>query len=597
MLFTISIFIYILSLIIRTFRSVYILSDYVHKPAKYYLRSLWIADILGLLLPHFISNIIRVSVFSKYTKTSFRMSFGLYFIELFFDLLISIIILYILKIQNIYTIIIFLILLLAILFINSSILKKIYYLLSSLFNDSIKSVLLGLYWSLFRIRNNIFKIKKKLIIFILLSIVFNITLLFSIFIFSKYLNDDTIIKTLFSQFNLIIPSNITELNSLLKNNNTIYTILYILIPNIIVTILSFIPFNERNKNYQLKIIPYVSQDSSLHFFDYYFNNKYTINDEIYYNIINNSYVIKDISAASEAKTFLIENNGILLVRKVAIGNAAIKLKTQFEWLCKNNKLSLPKIIDNIEKENLFSYDMEYFGNAETLFTNTHYLTLEQSWTIIKNILSDLNDTYITYNDTKTYNTKFFENYIKNNINISLTNSEINKFLEYNEIIVNYEIVPNILNMSQALEKYIMQLNYDIKYIHGDLTMENILVDSNVNYIIIDPSPMYNNIFSEYAKLFQSLHGKYEYLKKSKNWNIDRNHIKYADYSTKKYEDLFINLKNYITEKHGIDGLKATYFYEGICHLRTLSYMTRLKNENAILMLALSGKALNKWREL
>lgn len=597
MLFTISIFIYILSLIIRTSRSVYILSDYVHKPAKCYLKSLWISDTFGLLLPHFIANIIRVSIFSKYTKTSFRMSFGLYCIELFFDLLISIIILCILKIYNFYTIITFSILLLVVLFINSSILKKIYYSLSSLFNDSIKSVLLGLYWSLFRIRNNIFKIHKKFVIFLLLSILFNITLLFSILILSKYLNDDSIIKLLFSQFNLIIPSNITELNSLLKNNNTICMILYILIPNITVLFLSFIPFKERNKNYQLKIIPYVSQDSSLHFFNYYFNNKYTINDEIYYNIINNSYVIKDMSAASEAKTFLIENNGILLVRKVAIGNAARKLKIQFDWLCKNNKLSLPKIINHIEKENLFSYDMEYFANAETLFTNSHYLTLEQSWTIIQNILSDLNDTYITYDDTKTYNTKFFENYIKNNINISITNSEINKFLEYNEITVNDEVVPNILKMSQTLEKYIMELNYNIKYIHGDLTMENILVDSNMNYIIIDPSPMYNNIFSEYAKLFQSLHGKYEYLKKSKNWNINKNHIKYADYSTKKYEDLFINLKNYIIDKHGIDGLKATYFYEAICHLRTLSYMTRLKNENAILMLALSGKALNKWREL
>ena len=129
------------------------------------------------------------------------------------------------------------------------------------------------------------------------------------------------------------------------------------------------------------------------------------------------------------------------------------------------------------------------------------------------------------------------------------------------------------------------------------TIENILVDTNGNYIIIDPSPMYNNIFAEYSKLFQSLHGKYEYLKNSNSWSIEKNSIKYADYSTQKYSDIFNYIKQFIVDNYGNEGLKATYFYEAVCHLRTLSYMVRLNKNNSVLMLALSGLALNEWSKL
>lgn len=183
------------------------------------------------------------------------------------------------------------------------------------------------------------------------------------------------------------------------------------------------------------------------------------------------------------------------------------------------------------------------------------------------------------------------------MNISLSNPSIKKLSKYDKLFVNDIEVPNILNLNEELKLYNSNLNYDIKNIHGDLTIENILVDTNGNYIIIDPSPMYNNIFAEYSKLFQSLHGKYEYLKNSNSWSIKKNSIKYADYSSQKYSDIFNYIKQFIIDNYGNEGLKATYFYEAICHLRTLSYMVRLNKNNSVLMLALSGLALNEWSKL
>lgn len=322
---------------------------------------------------------------------------------------------------------------------------------------------------------------------------------------------------------------------------------------------------------------------------------YLYNDKI---ISDNFSILEDLSGMSEANTFLIKTNNNIFIRKIASNGAAKKLKKQYQYIIENKYLKLPKILNKYEKDNIFYYDMEYFANGETFFTAIHYFSVEKSLKTLNEILNSLNKSYITINnDNKYYNNLFYEKYINNNINISLSNLQIKYLQKYDNFFVNDIEVPNILNLNEYLKLYNSNLNYDIKNIHGDLTIENILVDTNGNYIIIDPSPMYNNIFAEYSKLFQSLHDKYEYLKNSNSWGIEKNSIKYADYSTQKYSDIFNYIKQFIVDNYGNEGLKATYFYEAVCHLRTLSYMVRLNKNNSVLMLALSGLALNEWSKL
>ena len=152
-------------------------------------------------------------------------------------------------------------------------------------------------------------------------------------------------------------------------------------------------------------------------------------------------------------------------------------------------------------------------------------------------------------------------------------------------------------MLEELKYFHFSLKHDISYIHGDLTIENILVDSSKNYIIIDPAPRYNNVFAEYSKLFQSLHGKYEYVKSLDNFLVEQNNIEYPDYSTLKYNEIFNLLKIYIKDIFGTLELKIIYFYEAICYIRAMGYMIKLNKKNSILMLALAGLALEEWKKL
>ena len=584
--------------IIRAYRTLCILNPYLNKPIKPYLKSTFIGFFIDFFFPFRISDIVRTFIFSRLTKSSWRMSLSLAFIERVFDLIIVFFILLFFNIKSLSILILFIIATLIFIFCNFIVFKKLYYYCVSIFNDFIKSFLLGLYWSLYRLRIDIINNKKNLFIFSLSSLLMWTFNILSVIIISNVILNVDLKDLLLHQFTDLTSTGLIKSLSIFQKNDLITYILYLLVPNIMLIIIAYIPFKEKDKKEFLKMIPYVSNDVSISFFKYYFNNKYSKNDETYYNMTNNSTIIKDLSAASEAKTYLMQGKENFFVRKIALSNAADKLKAQYEWLKKNNNLPLPKILNKVEEDKLFSYDMEYFANGETFFTTIHYFPFEKSCKILSEIITLLNTNYITVDNKNKYYTNFFyERYIKNNINISTSNNYIKSFTQYDEIIVNDKSVPNILKLENELKSYNYNLEYDIKYIHGDLTIEIILVDTNENYIIIDPSPMYNNIFSEYAKLFQSLHGKYEYVKKLNTYSVIDNSIKYPDYSTKKYEDIFTYVSNYIKNNYGKDGLKAVYFYEGICHLRTLSYMVRLKRENAILMLALAGIALEEWRKL
>ena len=594
-----AIILFFIGTLIKSYRAIYILYPYINKPIKPYFRSAFIGFLIDFIFPFRISDLVRTFYFSRLTKTSFRMSLSLAFIERVFDLILAFFILLFFNIKSISILLLFIFSMSIFLFCNSKILKKIYYLIVSIFNDSIKSFLLGFYWALYRLKIELIDNRKKLLIFSLLSVFMWIFNIFSVIVLKSAIKDINLSELILHQFTDLTSAGIIKSLYTFKGIDLANYIIYLTIPNIIIFIISFLPFKEKDKKYYLKIIPFASNDISIPFFKYYFNNKYSKNDEAYYNMTNDCAIIKDLSAASEAKTYLMQDkDNKLFIRKIALAEASIKLKLQFEWLNKNQNLPLPKIFNSVDKDNLFSYDMEYFANGETFFTAIHYFSVEKSLKTLNEILNSLNKSYITINnDNKYYNNLFYEKYINNNINISLSNLQIKYLQKYDNFFVNDIEVPNILNLNEKLKLYNSNLNYDIKNIHGDLTIENILVDTNGNYIIIDPSPMYNNIFAEYSKLFQSLHGKYEYLKNSNSWSIEKNSIKYADYSTQKYSDIFNYIKQFIVDNYGNEGLKATYFYEAVCHLRTLSYMVRLNKNNSILMLALSGLALNEWSKL
>lgn len=326
---------------------------------------------------------------------------------------------------------------------------------------------------------------------------------------------------------------------------------------------------------------------------------YLYNDKI---ISDNFSILEDLSGMSEANTFLIKNKNDIFIRKIASNGAAKKLKKQYQYIIENKYLKLPKILNKYEENNIFYYDMKYFAKGYTFFNGIYNKKIINPLKIIKNILESLK---IYHSNQKTINeldknkiiNNIYEEHILYNINFIKQRKEYKHIANYKYLIVNNQKVPNILNMLNYLKEYHFSINHNIKYIHGDLTIENILVDKNQNYMIIDPAPRYNDLFAEYSKLFQSLHGKYEYIKKITNYKMYRNKIEYNLSETNEYDEIFEYVSNYIIDNYGIGNLQKVYFYEAICYIRAMVYMLKLNKNNAFLMLALSGLAIENFKML
>lgn len=595
-----AVFLLLLSHILRMLRTVFIINSYIKNPMKAYWFSSGIGYLVDFFLPFRVSDITRTFIFSRKTQTPWSLSLALAIIERIFDLMIIFIILFFFHIKSPINLYLTIIGIFIFILCPYKILRNTYFYIGSLFNDYIKNFLFSVYWVICQLRKNFLYNPQVMIVFLLITILIWLFYVWSLMVLSQIFTDIGIVELINYQFTTLNSAGIWTAQKIFHSYSNIYFI-YLLIPALFAIIMGI--KSEKNKSTEviLNIIPFMSFDDSLKFVVDFMKNNFSQNDDMYYRMTYNACRVKDLSAASGAKTYLMIDKGKKFIRKIALGMYAEKLKIQFEWLQANKKLPLPAILQKNESANLFSYDMEYFAEGQKFFTTIHQLSSIESWAVLKNILENLNQHYSSIANCGKQEVveKYLDSYLRKNITIVHKDPIIQPFKDSPFLYVNGIEVPNILCFVGELENYALEKlpQFPQQWIHGDLTIENILVDLDKNYILIDPSPAFIDIFAEYAKLFQSLHAHYEYVKLTPTWNVSQNSITYAQYGTIQYYDLFLSLKQYILEKCGIEGLKAVFFYEAVCHLRTLSYMVRLKQPRAVLMLALSGLALKEWYDL
>ncbi|MGL4394646.1 MAG: lysylphosphatidylglycerol synthase domain-containing protein [Brevinema sp.] len=575
----------------RMLRTMSILRPYINTPFTGYWHSLALGYLFEFFFPFRIYDLVRTLSFAKISRVSWEIPLAATVIERTFDFLFLSLILYFLSLHYLTPLLIFFILLLVFVLLPTILLKKFYYFSSSIFNDRIRTFLLSIYWSIFRIRNDL--TLKKFIYISFISMMVWVCYFLSIYFLAQTILD---IKTIvYYQFVQLQHISIWNIFHTMPKHILVFYFLYIFVPIFLSFLIAYLIKDNSQKQYH--IAPYSAEKDSLDFYNTFFTGLYTDESELYYKLTNSGTRLADLSAASDAKTFLIEDKDKVFIRKIALNTAKQKLKLQFQWLQEYSHLPIPKIYDFKESDHLFVYDMEYFlGN--NFFTTIHLLPVEDSFDIIQKILLTIQNNYREQKvNIKEFTDHYFKTKLLENRDAILQNQIFDELSNHATLLVNGLEVPNILH-EQTLAKmslYNDTLSYPIYQIHGDLTIENILVNINKEYIIIDPSPHNINIFAEYAKLFQSLHAKYEHVKNS-SFEYQEKKINYAQYATLQYEKLFEMLQEFILQKHGKEGLKTTYFYEAICHIRTTSYMVKLKDNRALLMIGLAGKALKKWQE-
>ncbi|EKO3471151.1 hypothetical protein NTE06_004254, partial [Vibrio fluvialis] len=115
-------------------------------------------------------------------------------------------------------------------------------------------------------------------------------------------------------------------------------------------------------------------------------------------------------------------------------------------------------------------------------------------------------------------------------------------------------------------------------IHGDLTIENIIINkkSELGWFIIDPNVgnLFESPLIDFAKLMQSLHLGYESLNRSIQCQIDNGTISVSFYRSSQYSKLADRYQNWLREKYSKQYLEEVYLHEIIHYLRLVPYKFR-----------------------
>lgn len=262
---------------------------------------------------------------------------------------------------------------------------------------------------------------------------------------------------------------------------------------------------------------------------------------------------------SGAEFFLFQSDTGPILRKQITGKTT-KLLEQYHWLKTHSEFDfIPPVFNPLEGENTFSYDMPFYENAKNAFD---CLTSKDSSFLLKILEAtvQLKEKTVKIDESK------IETYFQTKLEEKLSACSVNSHLNFNtENSICGTRYPSINNLIIQLKEKLPILkgaeNYEI---HGDLTLENILVDGD-KPIFIDPNGenLVSSVEVELAKLFQSLHSHYEELSSNKT-NL-------CDILEREPQALFLELKNYIQLNHGEDALARTYFHEVFHIARLLPY--------------------------
>jgi hypothetical protein len=230
-------------------------------------------------------------------------------------------------------------------------------------------------------------------------------------------------------------------------------------------------------------------------------------------------ILKRLYGSSAASVYLIEQNNTVFIRKYIKKTADMwihyeNLRRQLEDLRRFDfywKGCCPKILSVYENNEEFYFDMEYLQD----YIQVSLLEPTEQIKVVTNLFSKLFKEVYCF--SKNINGSIWiSNYIKNKIIPKL--DEIQEFDELFYTIVN-SISFTINSKSVKGLRYLFEsLNLEqyspstIECIHGDLTLENILIQtstSDIKFIDHGGSSYMDSYYLDLGKVFQSIFAKYE----------------------------------------------------------------------------------------
>lgn len=324
------------------------------------------------------------------------------------------------------------------------------------------------------------------------------------------------------------------------------------------------------------------------------------------NAIGDALVVRMFRGGSDAVTALVQTNDHLVIRKFATGDAAGKLRDQTDWLRGHacGVLPLTGVIFEHRTPQTYFYDMPFVATASDFYDVIHTSDFTTSARILEDVYEACEalhrQTARGDADAATVDEYLEQKAIKNARTILdfVRQNLLDGAYRING--VDYDLADwDCLLDRPWLKEQVRDRRTAI--IHGDLTIENIIVSPGAarGWYIIDPNPdnIFNSPLIDWSKLMQSVHLGYEGLNRMPAGSLSGVDIQVPLIRSLPYSRLHENLEDIIRRRLNPDGLREVYFHELINYLRLTPYRIRRDPAKAAVFFACTSLLLRRYLEM
>lgn len=575
------------------------------------LKSLSIAHAINFIIPFHVGDIFRIWYSGKRMVNGVKFSLATIIVEHYIDLIVLALLCVVLYVIGhntmgmmvlLMTIAATVVLLTVVTMRWDNKTKRAIVSFAEIFNSRIELRILGLTWTFVAIFKKLISSISKARVVAFTGLMW-VLYMMSYWCFAEslqskgfYIRLRDVVDIFFNQSSIINPHLYDYGGSLTVL--TIYVSIYVLLPLLTIFIASYL--YDKNKNAAISsgsngnsVIPHVNSRDALSFLETFF--KGNIGGAYlkgFLEVNKDVSILEDYSAGSNAVTLLCTDGTTTFYRKFAIGTDGEKLYDQIRWLQEHHQvIALPHIIKVKREDNYCFYDMEYKVNTQNFFTYIHTHNVEQSWTILKETLEVMRSRLYQFDDHADLSTinKYVEQKAVKNLNCIKNSPILTDMLKYQDVYVNGVRYANLRSFERFFNiNHLSEVFYEspICDIHGDLTIENIICDED-SYYLIDPNT--GNIlecpYLDLGKLFQSLHGGYEFLMRVRDVSVSENRINFTYMRSSAYDALYQCLRKYILDTYNKQVLCQVYYHELIHWLRLMPYKLNHLGERSLIFYA------------
>jgi len=324
-------------------------------------------------------------------------------------------------------------------------------------------------------------------------------------------------------------------------------------------------------------------------------------------------VHKLYDGGSEAITALVEQADLLVIRKFASGEAGQKLKLQRDWLLQHRAADLalvqvlaghatPKMSPSASPH-AYYYDMPLVVPSNDFFDFIHSTPFEGSRTILAEVLEQVSALHMRHHRQHTARATI-DKYLDEKAAANAT--RVLAFVRTLLPEAHYQVNGRPYHLddwNRLLDPAWLSCQVELEcstVVHGDLTIENIIVAPGVGpgWYLIDPNPdnVFNSPLIDWAKMLQSLHLGYEGLNRHHHCTLDGCRISLPFTRSQVYTQLHQFVEALLLQQLGERALREAYFHELVHYLRLVPYKIRQNPQKGLAFFACTSVLLREYRE-